>query len=236
MFWDQASAARHRLFEKLLELNVFGKDSLKKIVEDATKLHVKSVHESRLQNGMPCLAVDFDLKTIQEKHQLRDAVLSDDIAFLLNNALEKRGITEELAVDNTSFSISMQQVFCLPHSWQIIRQRNSKNFPGIYMKTSICQPRLERGNHSWPSGMRSANWVRAVRGRFYSSPRTDLWVSISSAGSSHMHNHRYQRCPGTSSYKDLFWCIHPMTDSREYTLKIAKLFCMNWRSCRMTWF
>ena len=50
-----------------------------------------------------CLAVDFDLQTIQEKHQLRDAVLSDDITFLLNNALEKRGITEELAVDNTSF-------------------------------------------------------------------------------------------------------------------------------------
>ena len=98
-------------FEKLLRLEVFGKDSLKKIVEDATKLHVKSVHESRLQNGMPCLAVDFDLQTIEEKHQLRDAVLSDDIAFLLNNALEKRGITEELA-----FSISMQQVFCLPHS------------------------------------------------------------------------------------------------------------------------
>ena len=90
-------------FEKLLELNVFGKDSLKKIVEDATKLHVKSVHESRLQNGMPCLAVDFDLQTIQEKHRLRDAVLSDDLAFLLNNALENRGITEELAVDNTSF-------------------------------------------------------------------------------------------------------------------------------------
>ena len=90
-------------FEKLLELNVFGKDSLKKIVEDATKLHVKSVHESRLQNGMPCLAVDFDLQTIQEKHRLRDAVLSDDLAFLLNNALENRGITEELAVDKTSF-------------------------------------------------------------------------------------------------------------------------------------
>ena len=76
---------------------------MKKIVEDATKLHVKSVHESRLQNGMPCLAVDFDLQTIQEKHRLRDAVLSDDLAFLLNNALENRGITEELAVDNTSF-------------------------------------------------------------------------------------------------------------------------------------
>ena len=90
-------------FEKLLELNVFGKDSLKKIVQDVTKLHVKSVHESRLQNGMPCLAVDFDIQNIQEKHRLRDAVLSDDIAFLLNNALEKRGITEELAVDNTSF-------------------------------------------------------------------------------------------------------------------------------------
>ena len=90
-------------FEKLLELNVFGKDSLKKIVQDATKLHVKSVHESRLQNGMPCLAVDFDIQNIQEKHRLRDAVLSDDIAFLLNNALEKRGITEQLAVDNTSF-------------------------------------------------------------------------------------------------------------------------------------
>ena len=90
-------------FEKLLELNVFGKDSLKKIVQDATKLHVKSVHESRLQNGMPCLAVDFDIQNIQGKHRLRDAVLSDDIAFLLNNALEKRGITEQLAVDNTSF-------------------------------------------------------------------------------------------------------------------------------------
>ena len=134
------------------------------------------------------------------------------------------------------FSISMQQVFCLPHSWQITRQRNSKNCPGIYMKTSICQPRLERGNRFWQSGMQSANWVPAVRGRFYSSPRTDLWVSISSAGSSHMHNHRYQRCPGTSSYKDLSWCMHPMTDSQEYTLKIAKLFCRNWRWCRMTWF
>ena len=52
------------------------------------------------------------------------------------------------------------------------------------MKTSICQPQLERGNHLWQSGMRSANWVRAVRGRFYSSPRTDLWVFILSAGSS----------------------------------------------------
>ena len=90
-------------FEKLLHLNVLGKDSLKKIVQDATKLHVKSVHESRLQNGMPSLAVDFDLQHIQEKHRLRDAVLSDDLASLLNGALEKCGITEELAVDNTSF-------------------------------------------------------------------------------------------------------------------------------------
>ena len=46
-------------FEKLLHLNVLGKDSLKKIVQDATKLHVKSVHESRLQNGMPSLASGF---------------------------------------------------------------------------------------------------------------------------------------------------------------------------------
>ena len=47
-------------FEQLLELKVFGKDSLKKIVQDATKLHVQSVRESRLESGMPCLAVDFD--------------------------------------------------------------------------------------------------------------------------------------------------------------------------------
>ena len=90
-------------FEKLLKLKVFGKDSLKKIVQDATKLHVQSVRESRLESGMPCLAVDFDLRSIQDKHQLRDAVLSNDLAFLLNSALDKRGITEELAVDNRSF-------------------------------------------------------------------------------------------------------------------------------------
>ena len=72
-------------------------------MQDATKLHVQSVRESRLESGMPCLAVDFDLQTIQQKHQLRDAVLSDDLALLVNSALEKRGITEELAVDNTSF-------------------------------------------------------------------------------------------------------------------------------------
>eukprot|EP00435_Cladocopium_sp_Y103_P041008 s801_g11.t1 len=90
-------------FEKLLHLDVVGKDSLKKIVQDATKLQVKSAHESRLQNGMPSLAVNFDLESIQEKHRLRDAVLSDDLAFLLNSALEKGGITEELAIDKTSF-------------------------------------------------------------------------------------------------------------------------------------
>ena len=91
------------VFEKLLRLEVFGEDSLKKIIEDATKLQVKSIYESRLENGMPSLALDFDLHHIQEKHRLRDVVLSDDLAFLLNRALEKHGITEELAVENTSF-------------------------------------------------------------------------------------------------------------------------------------
>ena len=88
-------------FEKLL--GVFGKDSLEKIVQDATKLKVKSIYESRLQNGMLSLAVDFDLTCIQERHQLRDAVLGDDLVVSLNDALEKRGFTEQLAVDNTVF-------------------------------------------------------------------------------------------------------------------------------------
>ena len=74
-------------FQKLFRLDVFGKDSLKKIVEDAAKLQVKSIYESRLQNGMPSSSVDFDLRRIQEKHRLRDAVLNDDLAFLLNGAL-----------------------------------------------------------------------------------------------------------------------------------------------------
>ena len=74
-------------FEKLFRLDVFGKDSLKKIVEDAAKLQVKSIYESRLQNGMPSSSVDFDLRRIQEKHRLRDAALNDDLAFLLNGAL-----------------------------------------------------------------------------------------------------------------------------------------------------
>ena len=88
-------------FEKLLDL--FGKDSLEKIVQHATKLNVKSIYESRLQNGMLSLAVDFDLTCIQERHRLRDAVLSDDLAASLNNALENRGFAEQLAVENTAF-------------------------------------------------------------------------------------------------------------------------------------
>ncbi|CAL1141849.1 unnamed protein product [Cladocopium goreaui] len=52
---------------------------------------------------MLSLAVDFDLTCIQERHQLRDAVLGDDLVVSLNDALEKRGFTEQLAVDNTVF-------------------------------------------------------------------------------------------------------------------------------------
>ena len=46
--------------EKLFHMGVFGKHPLKKIVQDATGLKVK--YESRLQHGMLCLAVDFDLQ------------------------------------------------------------------------------------------------------------------------------------------------------------------------------
>ena len=88
-------------FEKLLD--VFAKDSLEQIVRDATKLNVKSIYESRLQNGRLSLAVDFNIQTIQESHRLRDAVLSDDLALSLNKALEKRGFAEQLAVENTVF-------------------------------------------------------------------------------------------------------------------------------------
>ena len=41
-------------------MDVFGKHPLKKIVQDAMGLKVK--YESRLQHGMLCLAVDFDLQ------------------------------------------------------------------------------------------------------------------------------------------------------------------------------
>ena len=88
-------------FEKLLKR--IGKESLEKIVQDATKLEVKSIYESRLQNGRLSLAVDFDITSISERHQLRDAVLSDDLALSLNDALEKGGFAEQLAVDNTCF-------------------------------------------------------------------------------------------------------------------------------------
>eukprot|EP00438_Fugacium_kawagutii_P029136 Skav236423 [mRNA] locus=scaffold4816:50159:58700:- [translate_table: standard] len=84
-------------------------ESLKNIFREAVGLTVKTISEEQLDDGRPCLQVQFDLPTIGQIKQaqmlmmLRDAVLSKDLDTKLNADLSKQGVNEDLAVDNAQF-------------------------------------------------------------------------------------------------------------------------------------
>eukprot|EP00438_Fugacium_kawagutii_P015115 Skav214606 [mRNA] locus=scaffold57:982173:984323:- [translate_table: standard] len=89
-------------FENLLRK--CGEDVLKSILETATNLRVGSIAEERLPSGTISLAVKIDMARIEDAHQLRDAVLSGDMAVALNRYLEdQHQVTEELSADKTDF-------------------------------------------------------------------------------------------------------------------------------------
>eukprot|EP00438_Fugacium_kawagutii_P033580 Skav205230 [mRNA] locus=scaffold1794:106907:109339:+ [translate_table: standard] len=100
----ETSLVRHttELFDKLL--NKCGEESLKKVIASALDLKLDTIEEGRSRNGKASLAVKVDIRTVQDVQRLRDAVLSEDIAAVINRSLlDKHQVRDEISVDKTNF-------------------------------------------------------------------------------------------------------------------------------------
>eukprot|EP00438_Fugacium_kawagutii_P003645 Skav224215 [mRNA] locus=scaffold939:999099:1001564:- [translate_table: standard] len=100
----ETSHVRHttELFDTLLR--ECGKYSLMKVIASALKLNVHPIKEGRSRSGTASLAVKVDIRGVQDMQQLRDAVLSEDIAAAINRSLlDQHQVSQEISVDKTDF-------------------------------------------------------------------------------------------------------------------------------------